>query len=108
MSSGFGAGAALRSRCLFLSSSRSAAALDSGVSSGGPTGGPACASWDGAGAEASSARADEPGWASDPCSVPMTVSACCAAACKVTRSNSVGVPLSGDVALASPQDKMVA
>ena len=52
MSTGFGAGAGidLRSRCL-LSSSRSAAARDSGVSSAGA----ACASWDAAGAGASSA-----------------------------------------------------
>ncbi len=73
MSTGFGAGAGidLRSRCL-LSSSRSAAARDSGVSSAGA----ACASWDAAGAGASSAGAETLGWGSVPCSVAMTVSTC--------------------------------
>ena len=46
MSTGFGAGAALRSRWICLSASSSAAALDSGVSSGVV----GCASWDSAGA----------------------------------------------------------
>ena len=78
MSTGLGGGAAFRSRC-FLSSSRSAAARDSGVSSAVA----ACASWDAAGAGVSSAGADELGGGSDPCSVAMTVSACCAAACRL-------------------------